>query len=54
MSGALALDRGGTVVVSPSPSNDKQSTYTNEGASSSYSSQSVSKLPRSQTLNLIY
>lgn len=51
MSGELALDRGGTVVVRPS--NDKQSTYTNEGASSSYSSQSVSKLPRSQTLNLI-
>ena len=48
MSGALALDPGGTVVVRPS--NDKQSTYTNEGASSSCSSQSVSKLPRSQRI----
>ena len=48
------LDRGGRVVVHPS--NDKQPTlaYTNEGASSFNSSQSVSKLPRSQTLNLIY
>ena len=44
------LDRGGTVVVRPS--NDKRPTYTNEGASSS--SSSVSKFPRSQTLNLIY
>ena len=48
------LDRGGTVVVCPS--NDKRPTSTNEpeDASSSNSSQSVSKLPRSQTLNLIY
>ena len=49
------LDRGGTVVVRPS--NDKpsqQPTYSNEGASSSNASQSVSKFPRSQNLTLIY
>ena len=47
------LDRGGTVVICPS--NDKRPTSTNEpeDASSSNSSQSVSKLPKSQTLNLI-
>ena len=47
------LVRGGTVVVRPG--DDKQPTlaYTNEGVSSLNSSQSVSKLPRSQTLNLI-
>ena len=47
------LDRGGTVVVRPS--NDKQPTYTNRGASSFKfdSSQSVSKLPGFQTLTLI-
>ena len=48
------LDRGGTVVVRPSNDKQPEPTYSDEGASSSNSSQSVGKLPGPQILNLIY